>query len=337
MKRLEALTLALALLAMPSGSLLGSPISWTELQGPAVGARAVGLSGCFATAFDEPSLVYWNPAGLSIMPTPALTVSYLHSSGLLHDPIFSGPKRLNYIAYATEGVGLAWRSLARYQERQLLGAGADSTFRYLKYGADEFTLAMAQSDPEMQRWSMGLSAKFIWGRATEVDQHDSAGAWGVATILDDNGYGYGLDLGFQFRHQALRLGASAQNLLAKVYWREFDDDRPKPHLVGSLSWHGKQNLVLSAGGEKYLGSGTPRLRYSAAGEYKHPLEGMGAVTFRGGYSQTYQGPADGYSWSAGLGYFYKRFLVDAAGVKRLDPASGSWRWSYLASVTLFTE
>jgi hypothetical protein len=313
-----------------------SPITWTEYQGPSPGARAAGLSGCLATAIDEPTMIFWNPAGLGVMASPIFNLSYQHSSGLLHNPVFSGPKRVDYVSFASHGAGLAWRSLVRYRETSTSGQGGDTSFLYRRYGADEFSLALARHNEE-NGWSLGMAGKLIWARAAEVDQLKTGGSWNLCNIRDDHGYGYGLDLGIQGSYQVWRVGLSLRNLLGRVHWTEFEDDRLKPQISGGLSWHRQQKLVLSAGGEKFLGEGAPRLRYSAAGEYRHIVANMGAAIFRGGYSQTYQGPKDGYSWSLGLGYFYRRFRIDAAGVNKLDPASQQWRWSYVGSINLFTE
>ncbi len=331
--RLTALlvTLLLAAQAIP-----GSPIDWTEYQGPPPGARAAGLSGCMGTVFDEPTMVYWNPAGLAVMASSIMNVSYQHSSGLWHDPLFSGPKRVDFISFASRGAGMSWRSLARYQGSSTVGNGADSTFSYLRYGADEFTLALAKRN-EDNGWSLGMAGKLIWARATEVGQAFSGGRWGACDIRDEHGYGYGFDIGVQGSYQVWRLGLAARNLLGRVQWRGFGDDRLKPQLAGGLSWHRQQRLVLSAGGEKYLGEAVPRLRYHSAGEYHQAIPNYGAAIIRAGYSQTYRGPKDGYSWSLGLGYFYRRFRIDAAGVNRRDSLSGRWRWSYLGSVNFFAD
>jgi|GEM_PF-1423498 len=335
MRKTSPIPAGLALLAA-AGLCAASPISWGEYQGPAPGARAAGLSGCLATSVDEPTMVYWNPAGLAIMASPIMNVSYQQSSGLLQDPVFSGPKRVDYLSFASRGAGVSWRSLARYRESAIDAAGADSTYRYLRYGADEFALALAKWNDE-NGWALGMSGKLIWARATETEQHFSSGAWDRVRIRDDHGLGYGLDLGIQGSYQVWRVGLSARNLLGRVYWTEYDDDKLKPQVYGGLSWHRQQRLVLSAGGEKFLGDGAPRLRYCAAGEYRHVVANAGAAILRGGYSQTYKGPKDGYSWSLGLGYFFRRFRIDAAGSNRKDPATGKWLWSYVGSVNLFGQ
>lgn len=311
-----------------------SPISWMEYNGPAPGARAAGLSGSMATAYDEPTMVFWNPAGLGVMASPIMNLSYQHSDGLLHDPVLSGPKRVDYLSFASRGAGVAWRSLARFRESSVAGNGADSSFSYLRYGADEFTLALAKWNQE-SGWSMGMAGKLIWARATEVEQQAPGGLWGPCRIRDEYGYGYGLDLGIQGGYQIWRVGLNLRNLMARVHWDEFEDDRLKPHLSGGLSWNRHRELTLSAGGEKFLGGGTPRLRYFGAAEYRQTVADLGAAILRGGYAQAYKGPRDGYSWSLGLGYFYRMFRIDAAGTSRRDPASGQWRWTYVGSVNLF--
>lgn len=321
---------------LAGGAALASPITWLEYQGPPPGARAAGLSGCLATVFDEPTMVYWNPAGLAVMASPIMNLSYQHNPGLWADPLFSGPKRVDYISFASRGAGMSWRSLARYQGSSTKADGTDSVFRYLRYGADEFALALAKQSQE-NGWSLGLAGKLIWARANEVSQQFTFGRWGSCQIRDEHGYGYGLDLGIQGSYQVWRLGLAARNLLGRVHWHDFEDDRLKPQIYGGVSWHRQQRLALSVGGEKFLGSGVPRLRYYMAGEYSHLVANYGAVLLRAGYSQAYQGPKDAYSWSLGLGYFFRRFRIDAAGINRRDPIDGQWRWNYVGSVSLFAE
>jgi len=311
-----------------------SPLSWLEYQGPAPGARAAGIANCMAAIPDDPLMVFWNPAGLAVMASPIFNLSYQHSSGLLQNALFSGPKRVDYISYASQKVGFSWRSLARFKEEGLSAEGSDSNYHYLRYGADEFTLALAGRQEESP-WSFGLSAKLIWARATRLEQRFAAGGWGRSRLWEDQGLGCGFDVGLQGVYQSWRVGISGQNLWGRVYWTEFDDDRLKPHLVGGLAWNRQKNLSLYIGGEKFLGDQAPRLRYSIGGEYRYSLDQSGAATLRAGYSQQYQGPKDGYSWSLGLGYYYKRMRLDASGINLRDPSSGQWRWSYVGSINIF--
>lgn len=321
-------------LALISGWSSASPLSWLEYQGPPPGARAAGISNCMAAVHDDPLMVFWNPAGLAVMASPIFNLSYQHNAGLLDNALFSGPKRVNYIAYASQRAGFSWRSLARLCDEQLAAEGSDSSYHYLRYGADEFTLALAGRQ-EASPWSFGLGAKLIWARATQLNQHYSGGSWDRGRLWEDQGLGCGFDLGLQGEYQSWRLGISGQNLWGRVYWNQFDDDRLKPHLVGSLAWNQPKNLSIYVGGEKFIGSQTPRLRYSLGGEYRYSLAQSGAATLRAGYSQQYQGPKDGYSWSLGLGYYYKRMRLDASGINLRDPVTGQWRWSYVGSINIF--
>ena len=121
---------SLALFA--TSSLMASPIDWLTYQGPAVGARAAALSGSIVAEDNDPNLTFWNPAGLGNINWSMASCSYLHSMGLFFDPIFSGPKRLNYIVFAGKGMGISWRSVARYTGSELILEGSDSVNKYLK-------------------------------------------------------------------------------------------------------------------------------------------------------------------------------------------------------------
>jgi hypothetical protein len=312
-----------------------SPIPWRAYQGPDVGGRELALSGSVAAIGDDAALAFWNPAAIAGMKWSMASAGYVHSAGMLADPLFSGPKRLTYLAVTGPQGGFTWRSLARFKEETAAATGADTVFRYLKYAADEFTLAFASRDESYAGLSLGIAAKLLWARLTEQEQTLSSGSLGRACLRDENGVGYGLDAGLLWEAKPVRLFANFQNLLAKVYFREFDDDKPKIRASGGIGWVKEGTPSVSVGAEKYLFKGSPRLRYNAAAEYKRSIENYGAITGRAGYAAWYKGSGDDYSWSWGLGYVYGKFLVDAASINQKDPLSGAWRSTYAASVSLY--
>jgi hypothetical protein len=328
----------LASLALLIASRLSaSPIDWMTYQGPAVGARAAGLSGSIMAEDNDPNLAFWNPAGLANIKWSMVSCSYLHSMGLLFDPVFSGPKRLSYLVFAGRGIGLSWRSLARYAESRLVVQGGDSVDSYLKYGVDEFAFAFAKKDELHPSMSLGLSAKLITARMTEVKQIRADTLWSRAGVIDENGTGYGLDLGFHGGREPLMIGINVQNLVGKVYWKDFDDDKLKPKISGGISWFNGKLPKITAGAEKFWGKGVPELKYMAGGEYKHDMPGYGAVTFRAGASQYRKAPDGEYDWSLGLGYIYKSILVDVAGMDQQSSVDGTRQKNYMASLSLFLE
>jgi hypothetical protein len=328
----------LASLALFSASCLSaSPIDWLTYQGPAVGARAAALSGSIVADDNDPNLTFWNPAGLANIKWSMASCSYLHSMGLLFDPVFSGPKRLNYLVFAGKGMGIAWRSAARYIGSDLTLEGADSVNTYLKYGVDEFAVAVAKKDDLHQSMSLGLSAKLISARMTEVKQKKIDTLWSQADITDENGIGYGLDLGFHGGREPFMVGINVQNLMGKVYWKDFDDDKLKPKIYGGISWHNGKLPKITASAEKFWGKGVPELKYMAGGEYKYNMPGYGAVVFRAGASQYRKSPDGEYDWSVGLGYIYKSILVDAASMDQKGSIDGTRQKTYMASLSLFLE
>ncbi len=325
------------LLVLAAGAAAASPISWQTYQGPDPGARAAALAGSLVSDDSDPSLVFWNPAGLSGMKWTMATCSYLHPQGQMFDPVFSGPKRMNYLALSGRGMGLSWRSIARRAGTALEVSGTDTVSRYLRYGIDEFALALAKQDELHPSMSMGVALKLLVARMVEVTQTKADTLWGPAQISDETGTGYGFDLGFHGRHEPFMIGIIAQNLAAKVYWKEFADDRLKPKILGGLSWHNGRSPRVTASVEKFWGSGVPEMKYMVGGEYKFALPEYGAVVARGGASQYYKAPEGQYDWSAGLGYVYKRIIVDAAMVDQLAVEGGGRQKTYQASLSLYLE
>ncbi|MBI4726056.1 hypothetical protein HY768_02325 [candidate division TA06 bacterium] len=327
----------LAALAIWAAALNASVIDWQSYQGPMVGARALSLSGCVAGIDNDPSVIYWNPAQLSALRWPMFIVNYTHSSGLLSDPLFSGPKRINYLALAAKGMGLSWRSIVRHAEETVALQGADSVSNYLRYGVDEFAVVFGQNDEYNPNTAMGLTAKILWGRMLEITQTQSGALWTKARTIDENSVGYGIDIGFYGNYEKLKFGVSGQNIVGKVYWKKVEDDKLKPKLWLGGAIVADKLPKISGAIEKYLGSGTPPFRYSLAGEYKYALPGYGAVSGRLGYSRIYKAAKEDYVWTGGVGYLYKKFLIDGAVVNTLDLATNRWQQSFVGAVSLYLE
>jgi len=336
MRAMKTKIFAIGLLFLTTTVLKASPIDWMTYQGPAVGARAAALSGSIVADDNDPSLTFWNPAGLAGIKWTMASCSYLHSEGLLFDPIFSGPRRMNYIVFAGRGLGISWRSLARYKGSEIVALGSDSVSRYLKYGLDEFVLAMSKKDDIHQSIAMGISAKLIWGRMTEMTQIRADTLWQQAYITDENGIGYGIDLGFHGSVDPFRIGIDVQNLAGKVYWKDFGDDKLKPKISGGISWYNGKLPKITASTEKFWGKGVPELKYMIGGEYKYTIPGYGAAVFRAGASQYRKAPDGEYDWSMGLGYIYKSLMVDAASIDQFV-TEGTRLKTYMASLSFFLE
>jgi len=327
----------LALLALSTASLNASVIDWQSYQGPMVGARALSLSGCVAGIDNDASVIHWNPAQLSALLWPMFTINYTHSSGLLSDPLTSGHKRINYLAMASKGMGLSWRSLVRHAGETVVYDGTDSVSSYLRYGVDEFALVLGQRDELNPNTAMGLTAKVLWGRMLEITQTKRDSLWTKAQTIDENSIGYGIDLGFYGNYRNLKIGAAGQNILGKVYWKNVEDDKLKPKL-----WLGGAIVTdklpkISGSLEKYLGSGTSQFRYSLAGEYKYVIPGYGAVSGRLGYSRIFKAAKEDYVWTGGVGYLYKKFLIDGAVVNTLDLPTNKWQQSFVGAVSIYME
>jgi hypothetical protein len=316
---------------------VASPITWQEYAGPSAGARAVGLSGCMAGVNNDPSVMLWNPASLFTVRWPMIVINYTHSSGLLSDPLFSGPKRINYLAFCSQGVGLSWRSLSRYSAEKMMLEVSDSLSRYLRYGADEFCLTISRSDEMRPNTGMGITFKGLWGRLLEIDQIKVDSLWQKARATDENGVGYGLDLGFYGNLNRLKLSLACQNLIGRMYWSTAGDDKLKPKLLAGAALSPDRLPVVSVAVEKFMGQGTPQFRYSGAAEYKYVMPQYGAITGRMGYSKLYKSVREDYIWSGGIGYLYKKLIVDGAVVNTLDLTTGKWQQSYVGSVSFFME
>lgn len=109
-----------------------------------IGARANGMGGAFTAVADDPSAVYWNPAGLMNLRRPAVLLSHVDVQSL-------GLLTYDQLAYAQpfvykNAVAVAWTRL-----------GTTSNVTFMNYTENTFTLTYQQ--PLTQEVSLGLNVK----------------------------------------------------------------------------------------------------------------------------------------------------------------------------------
>lgn len=160
-----------------------------------VGARAVGMGSAYVTLSDDPTGVYWNPAGLAKISSAQAMFS--HSSWLL-DISFD----FAAITFPLQGLGtigvsaifLTMDDMERTTINQPMGTG-----EYFSAGSYSFAVSYARSLTD--RFSIGGNAKFIH----EKIYHSSAN-------------GIALDIGtlFETQFNGLMIGMSISNYGTKM-------------------------------------------------------------------------------------------------------------------------
>ncbi|MFC1568974.1 PorV/PorQ family protein [bacterium] len=160
-----------------------------------VGARAVAMGSAFVTVSDDPTAIYWNPAGLAKLHTTQAMFS--HTTWL-------ADIKFNYAAIALPlpGIGtvgaaatfLTMDDMERTTISQPMGTGE-------MFGAGSYCIALSYARKLTDRFSIGGNLKYV----NERIYHSSA-------------YGMAIDVGtlFETQFNGLMIGMSIANYGSKM-------------------------------------------------------------------------------------------------------------------------
>jgi hypothetical protein len=180
-----------------------------------VGARAFAMGGAYIAIVEDPTAVYWNPAGLSVLTAPEF-------SGM-HSELFAGT-RYDYLGWAmplgSGGLGINYLSLSTPGIINTEGGGTEASTRvaYAGYGW------------KARSWRLGATVKYIW-----------------EDILGSMGNGWSMDIGVQTKiGEAWRLGLVVQDLTGSgIDWDTgFSEEIPANYRLGLAYTHEKWLLVF---------------------------------------------------------------------------------------------
>lgn len=140
-----------------------------------VGARAEGMASGFVAVADDPSCLYWNPAGM---------VRMRQASGVVFNFV-QWPARIqySYIGWvqrvdATSAVGLFLGSLSLPDFEETTVTEPHGTGRYVPYG--DFLIGTGYSRALTRRFSAGITIKYA--RETLDDLHMNALFGDIGTL-----------------------------------------------------------------------------------------------------------------------------------------------------------
>jgi hypothetical protein len=289
--------LGLILGALAAAAQAGPQSASAAWQDLGVGARALGMGGAVASIVDDPSAVWWNPAGLSRMQAKENT----HELSL-DGNVLSENRRLNHLGYAyrQDGVGTLGLGLSQYGLTGLEGYDADGS-------------------PTGSFDDLGLALFVDW--AGEVNWHLRYGV-GLRALREqlggDASWGYAGDLGIlvlPFEGSAAALAVTAQNLVSSAIWTTGATEQAAPTLRLGLSDRPFQDyLTLSADAEIGVTAGTLIPHLGAE------LWPRGDWGFRGGW-QPGQGLSGGLSWKVSYYQFDYGFAWEPLGLGQRHEAS----------------
>lgn len=170
-----------------------------------VGARAAALGGNFVALSDDPSALYWNPAGIALLGGPAFTASHVEwFVDITHDfvgfavPVGDGAFGVNVIALNTG-------RFEQTTEEKPEGTGIFVDYSGISIG---FSYARQMTD----RFSFGLTGKYISEKAFNVSAQTAA--LDLGTLLD---VGYrSLRIGMSITNFGGRMKLSGRDILTGV-------------------------------------------------------------------------------------------------------------------------
>ncbi|RMH71626.1 MAG: hypothetical protein D6675_06335 [Gemmatimonadetes bacterium] len=169
-----------------------------------VGARAVGMGEAFVAVADDPTALYWNPAGLVNVEGKAFTVSY---NKWIAETTHSFVGYAQYFpGLGTFGISFVNFSVGEIDETE---PGIGLTGR--TYGASDFMAGLSYSRRLTDKFSVGGTLKMI-----------------NSYIADESAAGWAADVGtlYDTGFRTIRLGMVIQNFGGDIKY--IGEDTPLP-------------------------------------------------------------------------------------------------------------
>ncbi len=264
MKKIAALVLIISW-CWPGGmayALSGKGTTAASFLKIGVGSRAVAIGESYVAVADDPSAVYWNPAGIAGITDPAVMAMHVFWLGDIYFDYLAG-------VLPMPGGGLG-ASLVYLNHGQLLRSDAgdtpDDPVRGVFTAAD-FAFSGAYGYQFSKKMKLGATVKLF------SESIDSQASFGAA-----------LDLGFLYElpWQAIMLGVMVQNLGPATQVDVESFRLPLNFKIG-LSYHPMKNLLVTMDYNQLLEQ-EAKIGFGAEYVYEHLL------ALRAGYQ--YQGKID---------------------------------------------
>jgi len=236
-----------------------------------MGARYVGMGEASVACVNDAYAMYWNPAGLTQLSKMNLSLTNVD---------WIGDVQLNYVTfgkplgdYAACGVSLTALSMGQMEVTTVdEPEGTGETFT-----ASSYSLALGYGRKLTDRFSVGISGKYIWER-----------------ISEERASGFAFDFGtlFYTGFKSLRMGMNISNLGSemKVDGPELDSyynpepENPNYDNVKSKLAVDPYDLPLTFRlGLAYDLIETPESKFTVSVEAKHPNDNIQQASFGGEY------------------------------------------------------
>jgi hypothetical protein len=238
------------------------------------GSKSAAMSEAFTASCDDPSVMFYNPAGLALQGGSSLMATH---------------------AIWFESVGYSAAAYNRaFGKTGVFAVGA----QMLNYGKIDSLDNTGAADGTFSPRDSVLS--LAWGREMGGGLSAGAAAKYLSTRIDKSAAAFMGDFGGQFRYRGFRSGFAVQNIGTKVKFNDTAESLPVNTRLGlgyelkSFGVYGDANLPESA-----------EAWYALGAEYRAPAAGKVLAVFRAGYStraaQARGGKTIPFSFGIGLG------------------------------------
>jgi len=220
-------------------------------------ARAIGMGDCGGSVTDDSSVLYWNPAGLSGLSDPSMTLMHaVYLESIYYDYFsFAIP-----FSFGTFGVGAQYLSAGTLDETEDITALKIGT-----YSPNDRAVTLGYSaafGDEDQYFAFGVAAKYI---TMEIINSASTLAY---------------DAGIQYKYDRLNVGIAEQNYGGTLKFNT-DEEQLYENLKLSAAYKIGKRIVtaldfnIPQDNQPYFGAGA---------EYNLPLSKDWSIAIRGGYN-----------------------------------------------------
>jgi hypothetical protein len=271
----------LALLAAPGGAAAATGDTGFTFLKLGVGARPMAMGGAYVALSDDPTAVYWNPAGLSSQTGTRVVAA--------HDSWIQG-FREEYAGVTSQlGRGAIGFGFTGFYGDEL--DGRDDTGQITgQFGFNDIAISGGYGMRLGKGLDAGLTASYVHSM---IDQQ-------TATTFSMN-----LGLLYAVKQTGLTFGGAVQNLGGDASYVSESISLPLTYSLGGAFGHdmmkGKGRATLTA---EYRQAKSDDGHFNMGLEYTY----KSTVSLRGGYKTGY----DDQQWSAGVGVSHSWYAFDYA-------------------------
>ncbi|MCB4790750.1 MAG: hypothetical protein LHV68_02570 [Elusimicrobia bacterium] len=222
-----------------------APTQYNTFDGLPPGGRSLGLGYAYSTVGGDPSIIYFNPAGLGLSEDSLLSFSYeiTRQSALTSDEIVQGEalqiRNLVFIGLSNPQGALSWRPLA--SDAIHIVSGLDKIDTQTKINAYTFSVKTKED-----KVYTGLNLTYLSGR---IGQSKIINNIPSAVISDGNGVS--LDLGTICKvSDELNVGLNLKNLCGFMWWDDYETDLLPFSIVTGFSFNISKFSIFAFDWEK---------------------------------------------------------------------------------------